>query len=71
MKLHYDPETDSLSIDLNAKPSADSQEVAEGVVLDLDAEGQPVGIDLQRASRTLDLSTLETRSLPAHRVKMG
>jgi len=71
MKLHYDPETDSLYIDLNARPSADSQEVAEGVVLDLDADGQPVGIDIQHASRALDLSTLETRSLPAHSVKMG
>ena len=71
MKLHYDPETDSLYIDLNARPSVDSQEVADGVVLDVDAEGQPVGIDIQHASRTLDLSTLETRSLPALTVKMA
>jgi hypothetical protein len=26
MKLHYDQETDSLSIDLNSRPSADSPE---------------------------------------------
>ena len=71
MKLSYDPETDSLYINLNARPSADSQEVADGVVLDVDAEGQPVGIDIQHASRTLDLSTLETRSLPALTIKMA
>ena len=71
MKLSYDPETDSLYINLNARPSADSQEVADGVVLEVDAEGQPVGIDIQHASRTLDLSTLETRSLPALTVKMA
>jgi uncharacterized protein YuzE len=71
MKLHYDPETDSLYIDLNPRPSADSHEVADGVVLDLDAEGQPVGIDIQHASRTLDLSTLETRSLPTRTVKLA
>ena len=71
MKLSYDSETDSLYIDLNAEPSADSHEVADGVVLDVDAEGQPVGIDIQHASRTLDLSTLETRSMPALTVKMA
>ena len=71
MKLSHDPETDSLGIDLNARPSADSQELADGVVVDVDAEGQPVGIDIQHASRTLDLSTLETRSLPALTVKLA
>jgi uncharacterized protein YuzE len=71
MKLHYDPETDSLYIDLNARPSVDSQEIADGVVLDVDDEGHPVGIDIQHASRTLDLSTLETRALPTLTVKMS
>jgi uncharacterized protein YuzE len=57
-------ETDSLYIDLNARPSVDSREVQEGVVLDFDAEGQIVGIDIQHASEILDLATLETESLP-------
>ncbi len=64
MKLQYDRETDSLYIDLNARPSVDSREVQDGVVLDFDAEGQIVGIDIQRASEILDLATLETESLP-------
>ena len=64
MKLQYDRETDSLYIDLNARPSVDSLEVQEGVVLDFDAEGQIVGIDIQHASEILDLATLETESLP-------
>jgi uncharacterized protein YuzE len=71
MKLHYDPETDSLYIDLNARPGADAQEVVDGLVVDLDAEGRPVGIDIQHASRNLDLSTLETHALPALDVKLG
>ncbi|MGA3054903.1 MAG: DUF2283 domain-containing protein [Candidatus Korobacteraceae bacterium] len=33
MKLHHYPDTDSLYIDLNANPSADSREVAEGLVI--------------------------------------
>jgi uncharacterized protein YuzE len=64
MKLQYDRETDSLYIDLNARPSVDSREVQDGVVLDFDAEGQIVGIDIQHASEILDLATLETDSLP-------
>lgn len=71
MKLHYDAETDSLYIDLNARPSADSAEVADGVVLDVDADGLPVGIDIQHASQALDLSTLETEALPVSRLKVS
>lgn len=71
MRLLYDAETDSLYIDLNAKPSADSQEIADDVVLDLDADGRPVGIDIQHASRLLDLSTLETDSFPGKRFKIS
>jgi len=67
MKLQYDRETNSLYIDLNARPSVDSREVQDGVVLDFDAEGQIVGIDIQHASEILDLATLETESLPVSR----
>jgi uncharacterized protein YuzE len=58
MKLHYDPETDSLYIDLNDRPGVDAYEVIHGLVVDLDADGRPVGIDIQHASRDLDLQTL-------------
>ena len=33
MKLHYYPETDSLYIELNERPSADSHEVADNLGL--------------------------------------
>ena len=71
MKLHYDPDTDSLYIDFNAKPGSDAREITDGLVIDFDAEGRPVGIDIQHASRDLDLSTLETQALPTLRVKLG
>jgi len=64
MKLHYDQQTDSLYIDLNSRPSADSREIQDGVVIDVDAKGKIVGIDIQHASEVLDLSTFETESLP-------
>lgn len=64
MKFHYYPETDSLYISLIEKPSADSQEVAEGIVLDFDDQGKLVGIDIDHASQAVDLSRLEAQSLP-------
>ncbi len=64
MKFHYYPDTDSLYIELSEKPSANSTEVAPGVILDLDEEGQLVGIDIDHASQIANLSTLEAKSLP-------
>ena len=71
MKLQYHRETDSLYIDLNARPSVDSREIQDGLVIDLDANGQIVGIDIQHASEVLDLSTLETESLPTPSLKLS
>ena len=64
MKLHYYPETDSLYIDLLDQPSVESREVAQGIVLDFDATGRLVGMDIDRASKNLDLSSLEAVALP-------
>ena len=64
MKFHYYRDTDSLYIELSDKVGADSQEVAPGVVLDFDAEGHVVGIDIDHASQIVDLSKLEAEALP-------
>jgi len=64
MRFHYYPETDSLYIDLANRASAKSTEVAEGVVLDFDAEGRLVGIDIDHASQVVDLNKLEAGELP-------
>ncbi len=66
MKLSYYPDTDSLYIDLSTKPSAESREVSEGVVLDYDKEGNLVGIDIDNARRKLDLSQVVTSHIPVH-----
>jgi uncharacterized protein YuzE len=65
MKLNYYPETDSLYIDLSEKPSVESREISEGVVLDYDAEGFLVGIDIDNASTKVQLKELSLRKLPA------
>ena len=64
MKLHYYADTDSLYIDLSEKASVESREVSPGVVLDFDEAGHLCGIGIDRASQNLDLSRLETVSLP-------
>jgi uncharacterized protein YuzE len=56
-------ETDSLYIHVNERSSVDSREVADGVVLDFDAQGNLVGIDIDHASRFLDLQTFEAEGL--------
>jgi uncharacterized protein YuzE len=71
MKLHYDSETDSLYIDPNARPGFESEDVGDGNLIDLDADGNPVGIDIEHASKRLDLSTLETVALPTVTTKMS
>jgi len=50
MKLNYYPDTDSLYIDLSEQASVESHEISEGVVLDYDARGKLVGIDIDNAS---------------------
>ena len=65
MKLNYYPETDSLYIDLSERPSVDSREISEGVVLDYDAQGDLVGIDIDNASKKAYLNELTVSRLPA------
>lgn len=65
MKLNYYSDTDSLYIDLSEKPSAESLEVSEGIVLDYDASGSLVGIDIDNASKKVELKELILSKLPA------
>lgn len=65
MKLNYYPETDSLYIDLSSKTSVDSKEISPGIVLDYDNEGNLVGIDIDNASKKLDLKELIINHVPA------
>lgn len=64
MKLNYYPETDSLYIDLSEQKSVESREISEGVVLDYDAKGNLVGIDIDNASTKVELKELILSKLP-------
>jgi len=65
MKVSYYPDTDSLYIDLAEHTSVESREVSEGVVLDYDAAGNLVGIDIDNASGKVQLDRLVLSRLPA------
>lgn len=64
MKLSYYPDTDSLYIELSEKSSTESQEISEGIVVDYDSAGTIVGIDIDNASKKLNLSELVIRRVP-------
>ena len=66
MKLNYYPETDSLYIDLSEKTSVESKEISRGVILDYDAEGNLVGIDIDNASKKVQLKELILSKLPSN-----
>ena len=71
MKLHYYPETDSLYVEFKSGPGTETREVASGLNVDLDANGDVVGFDIDETSKRLDLSTLETEALPVRAYKVG
>lgn len=64
MKLSYDQATDSLYIHLSDRPSVDSDELADDVVLDFGNDGTLVGIDVQHASKNVYIESLALLHLP-------
>ncbi len=69
MNLRYYEDTDSLYIDLTSKPSSESREISEGIVLDYDSDGNLVGIDIDNASQKLELKEVNVSSFPIHKQK--
>lgn len=70
MKFNYYIDTDSLYIDLTEKTSVESVEISAGVVVDYDENGNIVGIDIDNASKKINMSKLETHSLPLENISM-
>ncbi len=64
MKLNYYPETDSLYIDLSNESSAQTKEVSPGILIDYDANGNIVGLDIDNASKKLSLKELIVSKVP-------
>lgn len=59
MKVQYFPDTDTLYLTLQDKPSVESEEVSPDIILDFDANGNVIGITIDQASRKLDSLNVE------------
>ena len=64
MLFEYYPDTDMLYIKLGSGVSTESEEIAPGVVIDFDSLNQLLGVEIEDASKLIDLSRLELRALP-------
>ena len=68
VKVSHDPETDMMYIEFEDRPSLESFELFDGVVVDLDADEHVVGIEIEDASRKLDIeqlrAALESKRVP-------
>lgn len=66
MKISYDKDSDAMYVVLrNDRRYAESEEVAPGVVLDFDEDGNLLAIEVySEASKKADLSVLSTEGLP-------
>jgi uncharacterized protein YuzE len=66
MKVIYDRDTDTLSVILADTPVTESDEDKPGVILDYDASGNLVSLEVLDASRRVKLPTqIEYQVVPA------
>ena len=64
MRVRVDHSADAVYVNLTDRPIKDSEEVADGIVVDYDDEGRIVGIEILDASkRTDDPTALKQFSL--------
>ncbi len=64
ISLKYAPATDMLYIQLANGTSTESEEVSPGVVVDYDEHNRAVGIEIEDASKFMDMSRLELSAMP-------
>jgi uncharacterized protein YuzE len=54
MKISYDPEVDVLRVLFNTRPIEESDEERPGLILDYDADGNVVGVEVLNASERVE-----------------
>lgn len=65
MKVTYDAETDTLTVLLRDAPARVSEEEKSGVILDYDAEGRLIAIEIFDASARVDgVDTVQLQVIP-------
>ncbi|MDL1911346.1 DUF2283 domain-containing protein [Chloroflexi bacterium CFX6] len=64
MNFEYHQETDMLYIKLASGVSVESEEISPGVVVDYDENNHAIGIEIEDASKFIDLTRLELTAMP-------
>jgi uncharacterized protein YuzE len=70
MNLNYYSDTDSLYITFSKNTSIKTKEVSDGVLLDYDQYGNIVGIDIDNASKKINMTEINLDKLPIHKEKI-
>ena len=55
MKLEFDPQADAVYLELTNTEVEESKEIQPGIIMDYDAEGQIVGIEVLYVSKRAEL----------------
>lgn len=69
MRINYYEDTDTLALDLNEGPAAESVDFNENVLLDLDESGNVVSITVEHASNVANLSRIITNIASVERTE--
>jgi uncharacterized protein YuzE len=62
MRMHYSQDADAIYIRLKEDPIHNTKEVAENIIMDFDAKGNVIGIEILFASERVDVSELIVQS---------
>ena len=63
MKLSYFEDTDTLYIELSDVGAAETRDLGENTLLDIDAAGNVVSLTVEHASKTADISELQVSGI--------
>lgn len=64
MVFEYHKDSDMLFIKLTQGISVESEEISPSVVIDYDNDNHAIGIELEDASKFIDMSRLELTAMP-------
>jgi uncharacterized protein YuzE len=65
MKVQYFPDTDTVLVTLNNKPVAQTKDLDENTLLDLDSEGNLVSITIEHAKDRADIANFSFEQVAA------
>jgi uncharacterized protein YuzE len=65
MKVQYFTDTDTVLVTLNNKPVAETKDLDENTLLDLDSEGNLVSITIEHAKDRADISNISFERVAA------